>query len=259
MAASRRSGIEAFSLEGMVIAVTGTTRGIGRAIAVGLAAAGARIVHLNRSDSSAVIADIAEGSGKSTHVDLDLSAGPGAIAVAAEQAISWCGQLDGLVNSAGIIVRKPILDQTPADIEDVLRVDLAAPLLLARAVAPHMIERGRGRIINIASLMSFQGGVNVAGYAAAKSGLVGVTRALTNEWARHGITVNAIAPGYIATDINVDMRNDEERRAEFGLRIPAGHWGTPEDLVGAAVFLASRAADYVNGQTLVVDGGWLAR
>lgn len=252
-------GPAAFSLKNTVAAVTGTTRGIGRALALGLAAAGAEVIHLNRSPSAEVIDELARVGADSTHVEYDLSAGPEAVRETVDAALAWRGRVDVLVNSAGRIVRAPILEQPPEAIAEVLHADLQAPLLLARAVAPHMIERGSGRIINVASLMSFQGGVNVASYAAAKSGLAGLTRALANEWARHGVTVNAIAPGYIATEINEALWSDEQRYAEFLARIPAGRWGTPEDLAGAAVFLASAAAAYVNGHVLAVDGGWLAR
>lgn len=249
----------AFSLENTVAAVTGTTRGIGRALALGLAAAGAEVIHLNRSPSTEVRDELARIGVDSIHVGYDLGAGPGAVRETVEAALSWRGRVDVLVNSAGRIVRGPILEQPPDAIAEILHADLHAPLLLARALAPHMIEHGFGRIINVASLMSFQGGINVASYAAAKSGLAGLTRALANEWARHGITVNAIAPGYIATEINEELWSDERRHSEFLARIPAGRWGTPEDLAGAAVFLASAAAAYVNGHVLAVDGGWLAR
>ncbi|GAA3183120.1 2-dehydro-3-deoxy-D-gluconate 5-dehydrogenase KduD [Rhodococcus baikonurensis] len=201
-----------------------------------------------------MIDEIAERGGDSAHVELDLASKDEAIRQAADAAIANYGRVDILVNCAGLVVRKPIVDQSSDEIENLLHIDLTAPLLLARAFAPHMIARGSGRVLNIASLMSFQGGVNVAGYAAAKSGLAGVTKALTNEWAGQGITVNAIAPGYIATEINVDLRNDESRRSEFLQRIPAGRWGDPQDLVGAAVFLSSAASRYVSGQILAVDG-----
>ncbi|MEU9823278.1 SDR family oxidoreductase [Pseudonocardia alni] len=252
-------GPDPFRLDGTVAAVTGSNRGIGRALAVGLAAAGSEIVHLNRSDSAEVIEQIADAGGASTHVPYDLSADPARVEDVVEQAISWRGHLDVLVNSAGRVVRAPALEQRPEELIELLQVDLHAPMLLSRAVGRHMVERGSGRIINIASLMSFQGGNNVAGYAAAKSGLAGLTRAFANEWGRHGVTVNAIAPGYIATDINEDLWSDPERHSELLARIPAGRWGSPRDLAGAAVFLASPAAAYVNGHVLAVDGGWLSR
>ncbi|MET3174624.1 UNVERIFIED_ORG: 2-deoxy-D-gluconate 3-dehydrogenase [Arthrobacter sp. UYCu721] len=248
-----------FDLEGKIAAVTGTTRGIGRALAVGLAEAGAKIVHLNRSSSEPVREEISALGGSSVHVQLDLDDDESSFTRAAEEALAWQGRVDILVNSAGLIRRAPALEQTADMVEEVARVDLLAPILLARAFAPHMIERGSGKVVNIASLMSFQGGVNVLGYAAAKSGLVGATKAMANEWAIHGVNVNAIAPGYIATEINADLRNDESRKIEFLQRIPAGRWGNPEDLVGAAIFLSSNASNYVHGHVLAVDGGWLAR
>ncbi|MGO4856306.1 SDR family oxidoreductase [Arthrobacter sp. 2MCAF14] len=248
-----------FDLEGKVAAVTGTTRGIGRALAVGLARAGAKIVHLNRSSSESVQDELAALGGSSFHVPLQLDDEESSFTKAAEKAIAWRGRVDILVNSAGLVKRAPALEQSADMIMEVTKIDLLAPVLLAKAFAPYMIAQGSGKIINIASLMSFQGGVDVLGYAAAKSGLAGATKAMANEWAIHGVNVNAIAPGYIATEINEDLRNDESRRLEFLQRIPAGRWGTAEDLVGAAIFLSSGASNYVNGHVLAVDGGWLSR
>jgi 2-deoxy-D-gluconate 3-dehydrogenase len=169
------------------------------------------------------------------------------------------GRLDILVNNAGIIRRTPALEFSEADWDDVLQIDLKALFFLSQAAARQMAVRGRGKIINIASMLSFQGGIRIPSYAAAKSGVAGLTRSLANEWAELGINVNAIAPGYMATDNTAPLRADAERSAAILSRIPAGRWGAPADLQGAAVFLASAASDYVHGAILAVDGGWLAR
>ena len=169
------------------------------------------------------------------------------------------GGLDILVNNAGIIRRADSVQLSEADWDDVLDTNLKSAFFLAQAAGRHMIAKGRGKIINIASMLSFQGGVRVASYTASKSGIAGVTRLLANEWAAHGINVNAIAPGYIATRNTAALQSDTVRNRQILDRIPAGRWGTPEDLAGAAVFLASAASDYVHGHILAVDGGWLAR
>lgn len=250
-----------FDLSGRVFAVTGATRGIGRALAIGLAGAGADVVLIGRSPADDTAAAIAAGGRRAAHVALDLaSVDEAAAARAIDQSRAAFGRLDGLVNNAGIVGRGPFLAASEALIREVLEVDLIAPMLLSQAVARRLIEQGEGgRIISIASLLAFQGGRNIPAYATAKHGLAGMTKALANEIAPHGITVNAIAPGYIATDINAELREDPEQMAALTARIPAGHWGSPDDLVGATVFLASAAAAYVTGSVLVVDGGWLAR
>jgi 2-deoxy-D-gluconate 3-dehydrogenase len=174
-------------------------------------------------------------------------------------AVSAFGRLDVLVNSAGVVARGPVLDVSPEAADRVLHIDLACVLALARAAGRVFVEQRSGVIVNVASLLSFQGGVLVSSYVVAKHGVVGVTRALANEWAPHGVRVNAIAPGYIATDFNVALREDETRNSEILARIPAGRWGASDDLAGAFVYLCSPASVYVTGQVLTVDGGWMSR
>ncbi|WP_235565456.1 SDR family oxidoreductase [Microbacterium sp. Root166] len=247
-----------FSLSGRTALVTGAGRGIGREIARGLAAAGADLVLVGRAKSITPTAEELIAASHRVHVvdaDLsDLSALPGLMASVAERY-----DVEILVNCAGVIHRGPFLDVDDAAWDEVMGVNLDAPRLLSRVFARGMVERGRGKIINIASLLSFQGGKEVSSYTVSKHALLGLTHALANEWAGRGIHVNAIAPGYIATDNTAALRRDADRDAEILSRIPAGRWGRPEDLVGAAVFLASPASDYVTGHTLVVDGGWMSR
>ncbi|MFC4529600.1 2-dehydro-3-deoxy-D-gluconate 5-dehydrogenase KduD [Sphaerisporangium dianthi] len=247
-----------FSLEGRTALVTGSRTGIGRAVAAGLARAGADVVlHGHRDDLSEVEAEVREAGRESWRWVLDLSdldRVPGA----AEELLAR-HRVDILVNNAGIIRRAPAAGHAYADWRAVLDVNLDAVFLLSQAFGRPMLERGQGKIVMIASMLSFQGGVNVAGYTAAKHGVAGLTRSLACEWAAQGVQVNAIAPGYIATGNTRALREDPEREPAIRARIPAGRWGTPEDLAGAAVFLASSASDYVNGHVLAVDGGWLAR
>ncbi|WP_433254057.1 SDR family oxidoreductase [Streptosporangium sp. CA-135522] len=244
-----------FSLEGKTALVTGARTGIGRALAVGLAEAGADIVLHGRDDGlDEVEAEVRKTGRRAGRWILDLS-DPGRIVEAAGR----LGPIDVLVNNAGIIRRAPAAEHSHAAFREVLDVNLDATFLLSQAVGARMLARGSGKIIMIASMLSFQGGVNVAGYTAAKHAVAGLTRALACEWAARGVQVNAIAPGYIATGNTERLRADPVREAEIRGRIPAGRWGEPEDLVGAAVFLASGASDYVNGHVLAVDGGWLAR
>ncbi|MEU7868760.1 SDR family oxidoreductase [Dactylosporangium sp. NPDC049140] len=246
-----------FDLAGRVALVTGAGKGIGRAVAVGLARAGADLVLHARKESDldeAAAAVRREGRRASCWVQ-DLAAPAEALATAA----SALGDVDILVNNAGVIHRGPVLEQTYDTWRGVLAVNLDAVFVLTRAVGAGMVARGRGKVITVASLLSFQGGLNVAGYTASKHAVAGLTRALANEWSAHGVQVNAIAPGYIETANTGPLRADEARERSIRERIPAGRWGRPEDLVGAAVFLASPAADYVAGHVLVVDGGWMAR
>lgn len=248
----------AFSLAGRVAAVTGANTGLGRAIAEALASAGADIAAIGRTDPAETLAAV-QASGRRGHwVRADLGAGPDHASIVAE-VVSALGGLHILVNNAGIIRRANALDFTEADWDAVLDVNLKAVFFLSQAAARHMIPNGGGKIINIASMLSFQGGIRVPSYTASKSGLAGLTRLLANEWAASGINVNAIAPGYFATNNTAALQADVKRNGEILARIPAGRWGSPEDLGGAAVFLASRAADYVQGTILPVDGGWLAR
>lgn len=250
-----------FRLDGKVALVTGASRGLGAAMAVGLASAGADIaLHASEQPPTATAATIAASSGRRTEVlTADLMDREAADRLVGGTLKAF-GQLDILVNNAGIIRRRPAAEHTDEEWDAVLQVNLSNVFRLCRAAGTHMIGRQQGgKVINIASLLSFQGGITVPGYAAAKGGLVQLTKALANEWAAHGINVNAIAPGYMQTDNTTALRKDPERSRQIAERIPAGRWGTPEDLAGAVVFLASSAAEYVHGHVLVVDGGWMGR
>jgi 2-deoxy-D-gluconate 3-dehydrogenase len=247
-----------FDLSGRTALVTGARGGIGRAVAVALAEAGADLVlHGHRDNLDETEAAVKAAGRRARRWVRDLSRIDGL----AEEAVDLVREepVDILVNNAGIIRRAPALAANEADWRAVLTVNLDAVFALTCAIGAPMVERGRGKVITIASLLSFQGGLNVVGYTASKHAVVGVTRALANEWAPHGVQVNAIAPGYIATDNTGPLRADPKREPEIRARIPAGRWGEPEDLGGAAVFLASAASDYVCGHVLAVDGGWLAR
>jgi 2-deoxy-D-gluconate 3-dehydrogenase len=247
-----------FDLTGKVALVTGANTGLGQAVAVALARAGTDVVLVGRSDPSETAAAIAALGRKSLILMEDLSTTePVARIIAA--AVGWQGRLDILVNNAGIIRRADSIDFTEADWDAVMNVNLKSVFFLSQAAARQMIGQGGGKIINIASLLSFQGGIRIPSYTASKSGLAGLTRLLACEWAGKGINVNAIAPGYFITNNTEALRADPERNAAILARIPAGHWGKPDELGGAAVFLASSAADYVHGVVLPVDGGWLAR
>jgi 2-deoxy-D-gluconate 3-dehydrogenase len=247
-----------FDLSGRVALVTGADRGLGQAVAVALAAAGADIAAAGRSSPDATEKQV-RGLGRRFHrIEADLgSTKP--IARVVGETIETLGGLDILVNNAGTIRRADAVDFTEADWDLVIDTNLKSAFFLAQAAGRHMLTTGRGKIINIASMLSFQGGVRVASYTASKSGLAGLTRLLANEWAGKGVNVNAIAPGYFATDNTEALRKDETRNRDILARIPAGRWGEPADLGGAAVFLASAASDYVHGTILPVDGGWLAR
>ena len=251
--------IEAFSLEGKVAVITGANTGLGQAMAVALAAAGARVALVGRSAPDETRQQIESDGGKTAVVMADLSSADVAADVM-RQAEDALGPVDILVNNAGIIRREDALDFSEADWDDVLATNLKVPFFLAQAAAKSMVagERG-GKIINVASLLSLQGGIRVASYTASKSGLAGLTRLLANEWAPKGINVNAIVPGYIATNNTAALRADTDRNRQILERIPAGRWGVPGDLGGAAVFLASAASDYVHGTLLPVDGGWMSR
>jgi 2-deoxy-D-gluconate 3-dehydrogenase len=247
-----------FDLGGSVAAVTGANTGLGRAIAEALAGAGADVACIGRSDPAETLAAIGAAGRRGHWVNADLGAKPDHTAIVAE-IVAKLGGLDILVNNAGIIRRNNAIDFTEADWDAVLDVNLKAVFFLSQAAARHMIPRGGGRIINIASMLSFQGGIRVPSYTASKSGIAGLTKLLANEWAASGINVNAIAPGYFATNNTAALQADVKRNAEILGRIPAGRWGDPADLGGAAVFLASKASRYVQGIILPVDGGWLAR
>jgi len=246
-----------FDLHGKVAMVTGANTGIGQAIAVALASAGATIVTVARSDTSETQQLVNAVGQRCICLSADLS-NTTPIASLVEDAFRETGGIDILVNNAGIIKRNPALDYTEADWDAVMNVNLKSVFFLSQAVARHMSAKRRGKIINIGSMLSFQGGVRVAAYTASKSAIAGLTKLLANEWASHGINVNAIAPGYIATNNTIALREDEARNKSILARIPAGRWGKPEDMGGAAIFLASAAADYMHGAIVAVDGGWLA-
>jgi len=247
-----------FQLTGRVAAVTGANTGLGRAIAEALAAAGADVALIGRSDPAETLSAIQALGRRAAWVKADLGDKPEHGGIVAE-VIARLGGLHVLVNNAGIIRRANAVDFTEADWDAVIDVNLKAVFFLSQAAARHMIPAGGGKIINIASMLSFQGGIRVPSYTASKSGIAGLTRLLANEWAAQGINVNAIAPGYFATNNTAALQADAKRNAEILGRIPAGRWGNPQDLGGAAVFLAARASDYVHGVILPVDGGWLAR
>jgi 2-deoxy-D-gluconate 3-dehydrogenase len=251
--------VSLFSLAGRTALVTGARRGIGATIAAGYAAAGAELVLMARD---AALEDTLEaikqsGGGEASVVIADFT-DPAAVEEAASE-LTRTRQIDILVNNAGTIRRAAAADTTAAHWQHVIDVNLNSTWAVTRPVGAAMAERGTGKIITIASLLSFQGGIRVPAYTASKHAVAGLTRALANEWGPAGVQVNAIAPGYISTDNTTDLRADPAREAAIRQRIPAGRWGRPEDLVGAAVFLASTASDYVNGHVLAVDGGWLAR
>ena len=244
-----------FRLDGKVAIVTGASRGLGAAMALGLAEAGADVALVARGDLDEVRSRIERLGRKAipVRVDLEDREAPQAI-------MKTVGDADVLVNNAGIIRRAAFVDYSDSDWDSVIEVNLRSVFALSQAFARALIERKRpGSIINIASMLSFQGGIRVAAYTAAKSGLLGLTRAMANELAPLGINVNAIAPGYMETDNTQALRDDPARSREIMARIPAGRWGTPDDLKGAVVFLASRASAYVHGSVMTVDGGWLAR
>jgi 2-deoxy-D-gluconate 3-dehydrogenase len=251
-------GKPTFDLAGRVAAVTGANTGLGRAIAEALAAAGADLALVGRSDPADTQAAIAALGRRAVWVNADFGARPDYAGIVA-RITGELGGLHILVNNAGIIRRANAIDFTEADWDAVLDVNLKSVFFLSQAAARHMIPNGGGKIINIASMLSFQGGIRVPSYTASKSGIAGLTRLLANEWASQGINVNAIAPGYFATNNTAALQADPKRNSEILGRIPAGRWGDPQDLGGAAVFLASSAANYVQGVILPVDGGWLAR
>ena len=254
--------------KGKTVVVTGSSRGIGQAICGAFAGEGATVVGLARSDQSETARVCRDAGGEFVNVTADLSRGTreeafGVVAAIVEQA----RRIDVLVNNAGIIRRAPATDFPEEDWNDVMRVNLTAPFFLMQATAKWWLTRGRSespadsrlRIVNIASLLSFQGGITVPAYAASKHGIAGLTKALANEWARERINVNAVAPGYIATENTRALREDAARNKAIEDRIPEGRWGQPTDIAGTCVFLASPDADYLNGAIVNVDGGWMGR
>jgi 2-dehydro-3-deoxy-D-gluconate 5-dehydrogenase len=252
--------LDNFKLDGRIALVTGAARGLGQGIALALAEAGADIVALDQCTSDETGDLVAQRKRRFGQICCDLRQAtiPQLQQLVVTTANDW-GHLDILVNNAGIIRRTPALEFTEGDWDDVMQINLRALFFLSQAAAREMVKQGGGKIINIASMLSFQGGINVPSYAAAKSGVAGVTRSLANEWAKHNINVNAIAPGYMATDNTAPIRADAARSQSILERIPAGRWGMPSDLQGVAVFLASAASNYMHGAIVPVDGGWLTR
>jgi 2-deoxy-D-gluconate 3-dehydrogenase len=251
--------LDQFSLKGKVAMVTGASTGLGQGMSLALAEAGASVVGVDYVECGETKALI-EGLGARFHsIKANLmSIEP--VGALVEEACAVFEGLDILVNNAGIIRRTDAIDFSEKDWDEVMNINLKTVFFLSQAAARKFIAQGRGgKIINIASMLSFQGGIRVPSYTASKSGVMGVTRLMANEWAKHGINVNAIAPGYMATNNTAQLRSDPERSQEILSRIPAERWGLPDDLKGPVVFLASKASDYVNGYTIAVDGGWLAR
>jgi 2-deoxy-D-gluconate 3-dehydrogenase len=238
--------------------VTGANTGLGQAIAIALAEAGADIVAVGRTDPAETKAAVLAVGRRFIAVQADLGSSQ-AISTIVGAALAEFSRIDILVNNAGIIRRSDAVDFTEADWDAVMDVNLKSAFFLTQAIGRHMIEAGYGKVINIASMLSFQGGIRVASYTASKSGIAGLTRLLANEWAGKGVNVNAIAPGYFATNNTQALRSDEKRNQDILARIPAGRWGKPSELGGAAIFLASPASDYIHGAIVPVDGGWLAR
>jgi 2-deoxy-D-gluconate 3-dehydrogenase len=247
-----------FDLAGRVAVVTGANTGIGRGIAVALAQAGADVALVGRSPADDTAAEVMAAGRRAALIEADLST-IAPVAAVVERTLDQLGRLDILVNNAGIIRRADAVDFTEADWDAVIDTNLKSLFFLCQAAGRHMLGQGRGKIVNIASLLSFQGGIRVPSYTASKSGVAGLTRLLANEWAASGVNVNAIAPGYIATSNTAALQADATRNRQILERIPAGRWGDTADIGGAAVFLASSASDYVHGHVLAVDGGWLAR
>jgi 2-dehydro-3-deoxy-D-gluconate 5-dehydrogenase len=253
--------LDAFRLDGRAALVTGAAQGLGRAMALGLAEAGADVAVLDRAAPTDTAAAITALGRRAAPLTRDVAAmTPERAAEIVAECADALGRVDILVNNAGIIRRAPALEFPAAEWHSVLDVNLNSGFFLAQAAARHMVAAGRGgKIINVASMLSFQGGLVVASYTAAKSAIAGLTRALANEWAPLGINVNAIAPGYMATEVTAGIRNDGKRNQSILDRLPAGRWGEPADLQGAVVFLASAASGYMHGAIVPVDGGWLAR
>lgn len=252
--------LDRFKLDNKVALVTGAGRGLGQGMAIALAEAGADVAGLG-SGSLDETADRVKTLGRRflpLKVNL-LEANADDLNKVVGRVVADLGRLDILVNNAGIIRRAPVLEFSEQDWDDVIQVNLKAVFLLSQAAGRVMVEYGQGKIINIASMLSFQGGIRVASYTASKGGVAGITRLMANELAAKGININAIAPGYMATDITETLRADPERGPAILDRIPAGRWGNPDDLKGAVIFLASPASDYVNGAIVPVDGGWLTR
>ncbi|MGL1113193.1 2-dehydro-3-deoxy-D-gluconate 5-dehydrogenase KduD [Vibrio vulnificus] len=251
--------LDSFSLQGKVAVVTGCDTGLGQGMALGLANAGCDIVGVNISEPTETMEKIQATGRKFVDIRANLMKLDDIPSIV-DRAVTELGRIDILVNNAGIIRRNDAIEFSEQDWDDVMNINIKSVFFMSQAVAKQFITQGEGgKIINIASMLSFQGGIRVPSYTASKSGVMGVTRLMANEWAKHGINVNAIAPGYMATNNTAALRADEQRNQEILERIPANRWGTPEDLAGPCVFLASKASDYINGYTVAVDGGWLSR
>lgn len=251
--------LNAFSLQDKIAVVSGCNTGLGQAMALGLAEAGCNIVGINQVEPDETIKQVTALGRCFLSLKADLR-NIDAIPALLDSAIAYFDRIDILVNNAGMIRREDAINFSEQDWDDVMDLNIKSLFFMSQAAARHFIAQGNGgKIINIASMLSFQGGIRVPSYTASKSGVMGITRLLANEWAKHRINVNAIAPGYMATDNTQQLRADAKRSAEILDRIPAGRWGKPEDLMGPVVFLASRASDYMNGYTIAVDGGWLSR
>lgn len=253
------SVLDRFSLKGKVALVTGSSTGLGQGMCIAFAEAGASVVGVDYVDSPETKKTIEAAGGRFHGVVANLmTLGP--LQGLVDETVRVFGKLDILVNNAGIIRRQDIIDFTEKDWDDVLDLNLKTVFFLSQAAARQFIKQGTGgKILNIASMLSFQGGIRVVSYTASKSGIAGITKAMANEWAQHGICSNAIAPGYMATNNTAQLRADADRSEDILKRIPAGRWGLPDDLMGPALFLASEASNYMNGAVVPVDGGWLAR
>ncbi|MBG2876924.1 2-dehydro-3-deoxy-D-gluconate 5-dehydrogenase KduD [Proteus alimentorum] len=251
--------LNAFDLKGKIAIVTGCNTGLGQGMALGLAQAGCDIVGINLVEPTETIAEVEALGRRFLSLQADVSK-TNELPELVDKAVAHFGHVDILVNNAGIIRREDAINFTEKDWDDVMDLNIKSLFFMSQAVARKFIAQGTGgKIINIASMLSFQGGIRVPSYTASKSGVMGVTRLLANEWANKGINVNAIAPGYMATNNTAALRADEARNAAILERIPAERWGVPSDMMGPVVFLASSASDYINGYTIAVDGGWLAR
>ena len=249
--------LDKFRIDGQTAVVTGGTKGLGKACAVALAEAGADIVTVSRKPDEDMGKTVRGLGRRYAHIAADLTVREETKKIIPAVVESF-GAPDILINNAGIIRRAPAAEYTDEDWDATVEIDLSAAFVLSRDAGKLMIEKGRGKIVNIASILALQGGINVTAYAAAKHGIVGLTKALSNDWAKKGINVNTIAPSFFVTDLTAPIKNDPVRSESIKGRTPAGRWGEPEDLAGAVVFLSSPAADFVHGVTLPVDGGWLA-
>lgn len=251
--------LDKFSLAGKVAIVTGASRGLGQGMAIGLAEAGADVVVVASSDAiNQTVKKVQELGRKCVGIKADLVS-TAAIPDIISKTLEAFGKIDILVNCAGMIRRAPAIEFSEKDWDDVINLNQKTLFFLSQAVAREMMKQKKGKIVNIASLLTFQGGIIVPSYTASKSAVGGLTKALANEWAQHGINVNAIAPGYMATEMTSALQNDPNRAPSILSRIPQGRWGSPEDMKGAVVYLASEASDYLQGHILCVDGGWMGR